>query len=628
MPSPPFLLLFMLAMTSLPIKADKSPNPAAISYSGCSLKQPLDCNSHSDSDIQMGECWSNARVMQQKSAFFVPFPPGHQSYNSEGGPYGDCTAFACYPEESDMQEESNLSNFCFFWDGKDHTVIPNGGLQRRGLYERDDTASAEPNASQNMTTTTTDPTAMGTTSTADPIAGATADPNNVLTTSTDPPADPTMNSSGTGKGKSKKIHKHKPKKMKKKKHHGHRGTHKKHKDSTGTDSTGTTDGANPPMGGAGSDATDPTAAGATSNGTTTDSTAGAMPGPTSDTGTAAADPTGTGGTNTGSTTDATSAPATDPTTDTTGTTPDPTANTGTDATDPNAAGATDTSTAPDPSTGTGTAAVDPNGTGTAINGTTTDATAAPATDPTTDTTSTIPDPTATTGTVATDPNAAGTTDTTASPATDPTTDTSGTAVTAAVGGSDGDVTASVSAGTGDSGTDSSETGASSLNGTASDYKNVKKSKLKKPKVKKPKTKKPKKVKKIKSPAPSGGTSGGNEGGGSSSSSSSSYTPPASTSELPKAPGTVVIPIPMVCPSNLENCYSANYFEPGGKLEVYANLIPTYEGLWFPPKRDHQFLFCKGLGLGCPSPTMRELQLQHIGDQHCDTSQCKVPPNSN
>ena len=120
-----FLLLFLFAVVS--IKADKSPNPAAISYSGCALKHPLSCNSHSDSDIQMGECWSNARVMHQQSAFFVPFSPGQKSYNSEGGPYGTCTAYACFPSPDDMQEVSNLANFCFFWDGKDHTTLSNGG---------------------------------------------------------------------------------------------------------------------------------------------------------------------------------------------------------------------------------------------------------------------------------------------------------------------------------------------------------------------------------------------------------------------------------------------------------------------------------------------------------------------
>ncbi|MCO5562931.1 hypothetical protein L7F22_016567 [Adiantum nelumboides] len=185
----------MLAVTGMLIKADKSPNPAAISYSGCSLKQPLNCNSHSDSDIQMGECWSNARVMKQKSAFFVPFKPGEKSYHSEGGPYGTCTAYACFPSESDMQEESNLANFCFFWDGKDHTVLQNGGLSRRGLFERDGTASddGDPSTSQNMTATTADPTTADPT-TADPTTAdpTTADPTTADPTTADPTtADPT-----------------------------------------------------------------------------------------------------------------------------------------------------------------------------------------------------------------------------------------------------------------------------------------------------------------------------------------------------------------------------------------------------------------------------------------------------
>jgi hypothetical protein len=414
MTHPALLLLVMLAVTGMPIKADKSPNPAAISYSGCSLKQPLNCNSHSDSDIQMGECWSNSRVMQQKSAFFVPFKPGEKSYHSEGGPYGTCTAYACFPSESDMQEESNLSNFCFFWDGKDHTVIPNGGLSRRGLFERDGTASddGDPNTSQNMTKTT-DPT------TTDPT---TADPTTTDPTTTDP---------------------------------------------TTTDPT----------------TADPT----TADPTTADPTT--------------ADPT---------TADPTTA---DPTT-TDPTTTDPT------AVDPN------TGTAPDPTTGN-------NATSTG-------------------------------------------------------------------------------------------TGTSSGTKGKNKYKHKKMKKTKKPKKpKKPKTtKKPKKPKTIKTKTKKKEKSPSSTGGSSSSSQSSN-------SSMPNAPGKVVIPIPMICPSNLANCYSANYFEKGGKLEVYANLIPTYTGLWFPPKnKNHEFMFCKGLGLGCPTPTMRNLQLQHIGDQHCDTSKCKVPPNSN
>lgn len=62
--------------------------------------------------------------------------------------------------------------------------------------------------------------------------------------------------------------------------------------------------------------------------------------------------------------------------------------------------------------------------------------------------------------------------------------------------------------------------------------------------------------------------------------------------IPKAPGSQVIPPPMVCPSNLGNCYSKDYFEPGGKLQNYANVIPTYKGDWFSGKDEkHQYMFC-------------------------------------
>lgn len=254
---------------------DKSPNPASISYSGCQLSSSLRCSSHSDSDVQMGECWSNSRVMGQKSAFFVPFQPGHQSYSSEGGPYGTCTAYACFPVENQLQSSSNLANFCFFWDGKDHTVEQDGGLEKR-----------------------------------------------------------------------------KEKKGKKKKN-GKQITNNNDVDTTGEEES--------------SKSTKPTSANASA---------------------------------------------------------------------------------------------------------------------------------------------------------------------------------------------------------------------------------------------SASTSGSNE--------------------MPKAPGSVVIPMPMICPSNLQDCYSQSYFEQGGKLEAYASLKPTYQGVWFPPKnsQNHQPMFCDGLNLGCPTPTMQELQTQNLAKQNCDISTCK------
>ena len=366
MTSPDLLLLVTFAVIGSTIKADKSPNPAAISYSGCSLKQTLSCNSHSDSDIQMGECWSNARVMQQQSAFFVPYPPGHKSYDSEGGPYGDCTAYACFPTPNDMQEESNLASFYFFWDGKDHTTLSNGGLQRRELTEngQDSRATADPN--QN-TTTTIDPTTntandpKHSTNATDPNICTAPNPNTKPTT--EPSLDPTLKDGTKSDTKSKKSYKYKPIKAK------HMKKTKKIR--------------------------------------------------------------------------------------------------------------------------------------------------------------------------------------------------------------------------------SEKKSPSSSYNSDKDYSNNSTSKA------------------------SGSDSDSDSGSQSSTNSS-----------MPTAPGQAVIPIPMICPSNLPDCYSADYFEEGGKLQVYANVVPTYQGLWFPPKnKNHEYTFCKGLDLGCSAPTMRNLQSKNIGNQDCDISKCKVPANS-
>lgn len=78
-------------------KRDLSPNPAAESHSGCRMKKGLQkrdggkggCATHTDTGIQIGECWSNTRVMGQKAAFFSPVSPGEKSYRNEGGPYGE-----------------------------------------------------------------------------------------------------------------------------------------------------------------------------------------------------------------------------------------------------------------------------------------------------------------------------------------------------------------------------------------------------------------------------------------------------------------------------------------------------------------------------------------------------------
>lgn len=36
-------------------------------------------------------------------------------------------------------------------------------------------------------------------------------------------------------------------------------------------------------------------------------------------------------------------------------------------------------------------------------------------------------------------------------------------------------------------------------------------------------------------------------------------------QIPSCPGKLVIPFPIVCPSNLKNCYSAHYYQEGGKV---------------------------------------------------------------
>nr|XP_018907192.1 PREDICTED: uncharacterized protein LOC109037137 [Bemisia tabaci]XP_018907193.1 PREDICTED: uncharacterized protein LOC109037137 [Bemisia tabaci] len=101
-------------------KDDKHPRPANASYSGCRLTigKLTGANSESNDGIQMGECWANTRVHNQKCAFFVPFEPGHEHYDSEGGPYGSCLALDQYPQASDMSETTNLANWCFFWETK------------------------------------------------------------------------------------------------------------------------------------------------------------------------------------------------------------------------------------------------------------------------------------------------------------------------------------------------------------------------------------------------------------------------------------------------------------------------------------------------------------------------------
>nr|QHB15613.1 SP32.0 [Bemisia tabaci] len=93
---------------------------------------------------------------------------------------------------------------------------------------------------------------------------------------------------------------------------------------------------------------------------------------------------------------------------------------------------------------------------------------------------------------------------------------------------------------------------------------------------------------------------------------------------PKCPGSPALPMPIVCPSTLKCCYSADWYEKGGKLEKYGNLVPTYKGVWFPLKgrKDHKPLFCPGLNLGCPTPTYRDLQLHHLEERKCDVSKCK------
>lgn len=295
--------------------------------------------------------------MQQKSAFFVPFKPGHKSYNSEGGPYGTCTAYDCFPSQTGMEETNNLASFCFFWDGKDHTVMSGGGLHSRGLVKRIvGSGFKKDDEQENELTATDDKTSAGNDLNEDNKESKKTTTDQTKTGNSD-----TSLQSAEDTTSEENKNKEEPKKETKKE--------------KGTEENETQTKENPASGGDGD------------------------------------------------------------------------------------------------------------------------------------------------------------------------------------GKSDAD--------------------------------------------------------------PKEDNSKGGDGDDDNSSSSQTST------TLPKAPGKVVIPIPMICPSNLANCYSQNYFEPGGKLQVYANLVPTYAGPWFPPKgKDHHALFCEGINLGCEAPTMRNLQSHRIEAQKCDVAKCK------
>lgn len=61
--------------------------------------------------------------------------------------------------------------------------------------------------------------------------------------------------------------------------------------------------------------------------------------------------------------------------------------------------------------------------------------------------------------------------------------------------------------------------------------------------------------------------------------------PAPGEEAPKDgfPGMVAIPYPLICPHNLQNCYSKDYFKNGFKMEGWADTVPNATGFWYPPK---------------------------------------------
>ena len=88
----------------------------------------------------------------------------------------------------------------------------------------------------------------------------------------------------------------------------------------------------------------------------------------------------------------------------------------------------------------------------------------------------------------------------------------------------------------------------------------------------------------------------------------------------KLPGTAAIPFPPICPHNLNNCYSIDYYTSNGRVGVWLNGIagtqqmehplnlapflslsqmakwmtqmPTQKGLWIPPKNAAgEFMWC-------------------------------------
>ncbi|XP_018913233.2 uncharacterized protein [Bemisia tabaci] len=91
-----------------------------------------------------------------------------------------------------------------------------------------------------------------------------------------------------------------------------------------------------------------------------------------------------------------------------------------------------------------------------------------------------------------------------------------------------------------------------------------------------------------------------------------------------APGKPTIPMPIICPSNLNPCPSLNWYEPGNKLGMYADWKSAYEGVWFGPRDkppSYKALYCNGLNLGCETLTNRDFQFPRIVGK-CDVTKCR------
>ncbi|PWN49522.1 hypothetical protein IE53DRAFT_139363 [Violaceomyces palustris] len=116
-------------------KRDPAPFSADRAHEGCTVNKEFHkgqtftdskgrtqkCSFKVNEDIQMGECFSNPRILNNVFAIFEPLDISSKSYTSEGGPYGTCTAWNCQPSQDDVQAVDDPRYTCFQWTGR-HVV--------------------------------------------------------------------------------------------------------------------------------------------------------------------------------------------------------------------------------------------------------------------------------------------------------------------------------------------------------------------------------------------------------------------------------------------------------------------------------------------------------------------------